>query len=522
MRLHKWAVAAFLSFATVSAQPVDPPVAPKVARQAFEKAQADLKSGRLDDALRDYQQAVELFPAYAEAWYEMGKLLFEHNQPDTARRALEASIQADPKYAAPYLVLAAIENAQRRWPQLIDLTNRLLQFDSIDYPFAWLLNAVGYYNTHNLAPAEKSAREALRIDAERNFPDTSRILGMILAQRGDFAGAAMQFRAYLKAVPLAPDADAVRVKLADAEKRAGSSAAHLQGDSDATPTFSSNVNLAVVRFQFLPRKGDPPRELRREDIEMRENGVVQPVAMFAPLGAAAISVPVEITLLFDCSASVDHIGVLNPNTFRENLLDQFPNVSVAVYGFSDTLVRFATPTRDPATLKNAMDRVASIPARGTPLFGSIAAVVENAGTTGPNVVRMLVIFSDGESESPGDELLAREASKAAEKSGMALFPVILNKPSASGSMESIESVSDFAKLASETGGHVLQGFMGDDVLPSILKALTHEIQQDYVAGYYMDTSRKPKSRQVKVALAPGVRGKVYGGARTVEIMPAGR
>ncbi len=483
MRLHRWAVAVFLSVATALAQPVAP---------------QGTKS--------------------AEAWYETGKQLFEHNQPDAASRALESSIQADPKFAAPYLVLAAIENAQRRWPQLIDLTNRLLQFDSIDYPFAWLLNAVGYYNTHNLAAAEKSAREAQRIDSERRFPDTSRILGLILSQRGDFSDAAEQFRAYLKSVPSAPDTEAVRARLTDAEKRAESSAA----DPDATPTFSSSVNLAVVRFQFVPRKGDPPRQLHREDVEMRENGVVQPVAIFAPLGAAAVSVPVEITLLFDCSASVDHIGVLNPNTFRENLLDPFPNVAVAVYGFSDSLVRFATPTRDPVTLKDAMDRVATIPARGTPLFSSIAAVVENAGATGPNVVRMLVIFSDGESESPGDELRAGEASRAAEKSGTALFPVILNKPGASASMSSIDSVSDFAKLASDTGGHVLQGFMGEDVLTSILKALAHEIQQDYVAGFYMDPSRKPKSRQVKIVLAPGVRGKVYGGARTVEIMPAGR
>ena len=512
--LSRWAVAVFLSIATASAQPV----APRDARLAFDRAGIELKSGRFDDALRDYRNAVKLFPAYAEAWYEMGKLLFEHNQPETARDALEASVQADPKYAAPYLVLAAIENTQRHWPQLIDLTDRLLQFDSIDYPFAWLLNAVGYFNSHNLAAAEKSAREALRIDSDRKFPDTSRILGLILAQRGDFAGAAEQFRAYLKAVPSAPDADAVRAKLADAEKRAGSSAA----GPDTTPTFSSGVNLAVVRFQFVPRKGDPPRELHREDVELRENGIVQPVAVFAPLGSGAISVPVEISLLFDCSASVDRIGVLNPNTFRENLLDRFPNVSVAVYGFSDNLVRFATPTRDPATLNDAMAKVATIPARGTPLFGSIAAVVENAGTTGPNVVRMLVIFSDGESESPGDEMLAGEASKAAEKSGMALFPVILSKPGASSSLESIGSVSDFGKLAADTGGHVLQGFMGDDVLPSILKALTHEIQQDYVAGYYMDTSRKPKSRQIKIGLAPGVRGKVYGGVRTVEIMPAGR
>ena len=155
MRFQRWAVAVFLSVATAPAQPV----APKDAQQAFDRAGIEVKSGRFDDALRDYRQAVSLFPAYAEAWYEMGKLLFEHNQPDTARRALEASIRADPKYAAPYLVLAAIENTQRRWPQLIEVTDRLLQFDSIDYPFAWLLNAVGYYNSHNLAAAEKSARK---------------------------------------------------------------------------------------------------------------------------------------------------------------------------------------------------------------------------------------------------------------------------------------------------------------------------------------------------------------------------
>jgi tetratricopeptide (TPR) repeat protein len=122
MRLHKWAVVVLLAVAPGTAQPV----APKEARRALEKAADELKAGRPDEALRDYQQAVAIFPGYAEAWCEMGKLLFERNQPDNARNALEASIQADPKYAAPYLVLAAIENAGRRWPQLIDLTNRLL------------------------------------------------------------------------------------------------------------------------------------------------------------------------------------------------------------------------------------------------------------------------------------------------------------------------------------------------------------------------------------------------------------
>src|ERR1700678_2044007 len=111
--------------------------------------------------------------------------------------------------------------------------------------------------------------------------------------------------------------------------------------------------------------------------------------------AANPPLPVEISLLFDCSASVERIAAMSSRVFRDNLLDEFPNASIAIYGFSDNLVRFARPTRDSAALKKAMDLVAAIPKGDTPLFGSIADTVRDAATTGANVVRMLVVFSHG-------------------------------------------------------------------------------------------------------------------------------
>jgi tetratricopeptide (TPR) repeat protein len=231
----------------------DPGTAPsgpsKEARRAFEKAAAALKAKQADEAIRDYQQAVTLFPGYAEAWYGLGKLLIGRQQPDAARNAFEAAIHADPKYADAYMALAMLEHAAGRWKQLAAVTEELLRIDAIDFPQAWLLNAVGNYNSRNFAAAEKSAREAERLDTRGKFPETWRLLGLILAQRGDFAGEADQFRQYLAAVPSGPDSEAIRAKLAEAAKAAGNTA------DVSSPAFRTETTLAVVRFQFSSKQG---------------------------------------------------------------------------------------------------------------------------------------------------------------------------------------------------------------------------------------------------------------------------
>jgi VWFA-related protein len=483
---------------------VTPP--PKDARRAFDRGAAAVKAGRADEAIRDYDQAVTLFPGYAEAWYELGKLWLEHQQPDAARHALESAIRSDPKYAAPYLTLAILEHTAGQWKRLVDVTGALLQLDAIDFPQAWLLNSVGNYNNHNLEAAERSAREAERLDPRRKFPETWRLLGWMLAQRGDFAGEADQFREYLRLVPSGPGSDAIRARLAEVAKRSGSDAG-----PDSSSVFRTETTLAVVGFQLRQNKTQPIYNLRAEDIEVREDGVAQKIAVFEGGANAARTVPIEISLLFDCSASVDRIAAFGARVFHQNLLDEFPNASIAIYGFSDNLVRLSRPTRDAGALKKAMDMVATVPKRDTPLFGSIADTIRDAATTGANVIRMLVIFSDGESASLGDESRADEATRAARESGTALFPVMLNKSGAS--MDSVDSIHDFMNLAPATGGRELQGLMGVDVLPSILKALAREIRSGYIAGFYVPVSGEPKRHKIEVVLRAKDQGRLYGGSR---------
>lgn len=147
----------------------------------------------------------------------------------------------------------------------------------------------------------------------------------------------------------------------------------------------------------------------------------------------------------------------------------------------------------------------------TPLFGSIADTVRDAATTGANVIRMLVIFSDGESASFGDDNRAGEAIRVAGESGTMLFPVMLSKSSLS--MDAVNSIHDFMGLASATGGKEFQGLMGADVLPTVLKSVAGEIRAEYIAGFYVPVTGQQKRHQIQVVVRSKDQGKLYGGSR---------
>ena len=74
------------------------------------------------------------------------------------------------------------------------------------------------YNLKNYEAAEKSALEAQKLDTKHTMPKVNHLLGILLAERRDFTGAAEQMRSYLKFAPAAQDAGDVRGQLAELEK----------------------------------------------------------------------------------------------------------------------------------------------------------------------------------------------------------------------------------------------------------------------------------------------------------------
>src|SRR5262249_10453205 len=142
---------------------------------------------------------------------------------DEAKKSYAASAAADPKFINPYLQLSGLAVRERNWKDLSDQTERVIKLDPFDYPQAYFYNSVANYNLKNYDAAEKSAIEAQKLDPKHQFRKVNHLLGILLAEKRDYTGAAEQMRSYLKFAPGAQDAGTVRDQLAEIEKLAGNS-----------------------------------------------------------------------------------------------------------------------------------------------------------------------------------------------------------------------------------------------------------------------------------------------------------
>ena len=109
----------------------------------------------------------------------------------TSRSA--SAIKAEPKFVQPYVELSLLEYRAQKWQALADVSAEAAKLDAFEYPQSYLLNAVANYNLQRFDVAEKSAREAARLDTHHRYPRSYQILGVIMANRQDFQGAAEEF-----------------------------------------------------------------------------------------------------------------------------------------------------------------------------------------------------------------------------------------------------------------------------------------------------------------------------------------
>lgn len=195
--------------------------APKDAKKAFDRAQDFARKSEQDKAVKDYQKAVQIYPEYAAAWYELGRLQLAKRQFSDAHQSFDAAMKADAKFLSPLLPLAALASQGQNWPELAEVTGRLLQLDAFDYPEAHYFNAVANYGLKKMEVAEKSAREAERLDLQHRYPDVFRLMASVLVARDQIPSACEQLSSYLKYFPNDPDASTVREQLDRLQKIAG-------------------------------------------------------------------------------------------------------------------------------------------------------------------------------------------------------------------------------------------------------------------------------------------------------------
>jgi Tfp pilus assembly protein PilF len=190
--------------------------APKDATKAFEKARTELLDGKADRAQKDLEKAVQVYPQFAEAWYQLGRIQ-EVSKKGDAEGSYTKAIAADPKFVLPYQQLAPMAAQAGKWKELVEYTSHELELNPRGNPQTWYYNALGNVKTGKMDVAEVSAEKALAMDPLHTAPNTEQLLAVILVSKRDYAGALKHLRSSLTYVPPGPNADVIKQQVAQLE-----------------------------------------------------------------------------------------------------------------------------------------------------------------------------------------------------------------------------------------------------------------------------------------------------------------
>jgi tetratricopeptide (TPR) repeat protein len=204
-------------------------LAPRNAVSAYEKGLQAEKNGKLENAQRDFEKAVAVYPKYAYAWFELGTVLQKENQKEAARSAYAQATTSNAKFLPPYLSLALLAYEAANWNDVLSFTNFILdvdpfrnvtgytvELDSFNYAEAYFFNAMANYQLQNFADAERSALKAEHLLTR--FAQVHLLLGELFARKKNYDSAIPELRAYLELAPHAEDAGQAREQLAELQK----------------------------------------------------------------------------------------------------------------------------------------------------------------------------------------------------------------------------------------------------------------------------------------------------------------
>jgi tetratricopeptide (TPR) repeat protein len=192
--------------------------APKEAKKAYEKAFNETRKPKpnFKNAVKELDKAVAEYPQFAAAWYLLGRIRASENNVPGAREAFEKAIEADGKYLNPYSPLVRMALAEGRFGDAKLLSGRVLELNP-HMTEVQFLHAVASFELGEIEEAEKSLGMVRSAADGKSYPGVHHLMGTILAKKGQFAPAAVEYRAFLTSDPQAPAAAAIQRQLTEWE-----------------------------------------------------------------------------------------------------------------------------------------------------------------------------------------------------------------------------------------------------------------------------------------------------------------
>ena len=183
---------------------------PADARKEFEKGRDDYFKKKYEDADKHLAKAISVYPEYSSALDLRGREQRARRMDEDAEKSFRAAIEADEKFVAPYLHLAALLSFYAKWLDVIAISDKAIELDAEGYTEPYYFKAIAQLMTQQVTQAKINVTKVLQIDKDHRFPRAELMMGNILRSEGNDSAAAEHMRNYLKLEPNGPDAAKVQ------------------------------------------------------------------------------------------------------------------------------------------------------------------------------------------------------------------------------------------------------------------------------------------------------------------------
>lgn len=197
---------------------------PAAARTAYQKGEVAAKGNQPDQAIASFREAITAFPNYFDAHFALGTELVKKGQLSDAVVELDKARAINPKDDRVYSVFGMVLAREKKFSVAAAAFGEAARLNPSDPQYPLLRATVLIDDAGALDPTSKNADamraklfEAARTDLDRAYEVSGKTLAAVFLQRarmaerqGDRAGAAAALEAYLKQVPNAPNAAAIR------------------------------------------------------------------------------------------------------------------------------------------------------------------------------------------------------------------------------------------------------------------------------------------------------------------------
>lgn len=192
--------------------------APDKAMKAYLKARAAWLEENSNGAQKNLKKAVELYPQFAEAWLQLGKMRVAAD-PAGAREAFSKAMAADAKFILPYEQLAGMDVQDEKWVEVLRYTSEGLALDSVGTPQLWYYDALAKFQLGKTDEAQTSVQKGLEIDPRHSVPNMEQLLAVIMARKANYDAALQHLKNCLSYTPSGPGADLLKQQIALLEQK---------------------------------------------------------------------------------------------------------------------------------------------------------------------------------------------------------------------------------------------------------------------------------------------------------------